>query len=333
MNIIPGNLAYLSFTAFVKRYLIIAIYGPNRDATEFYENHAFNITNFPIHDYVLWAGDWNLVLDQKKDTKKYKGEYNKKVRRKVIENIVANNLVDVWRAKYPNKKEFTWHKAVKNNNPIAQRAGLDFILTDDDLASHIKDCGIELPDKISDHSGTWIEFDTENFCRGPGLWRFNNSFLDEPEFKDIVSNTIKTQTKIHAKINMTNEDWDKLSIEDYQFIDLADDVDQRIFYDCLLPAIRGECIKYGANKKRLKNQEKENLERKVSSINRLINLKENPTPETLDKLETLMQLKAALDEKNSEESVRNHRAKLLLEGEHPTKYFCSLQKIVEKTLV
>ena len=28
---------------------------------------------------------------------------------------------------------------------------------------------------------------------------------------------------------MTNEDWDKLSIEDFQYIDLADDVDQRIF--------------------------------------------------------------------------------------------------------
>ena len=100
-----------------------------------------------------------------------------------------------------------------------------------------------------------------------------------------------------------------------------------------MAAIRGECIKYGANKKRLKNHEKENLENKISSINRLIDLKENPTPEMLDKLENLMQLKAALDEKNSKESIRKHSAKLLLEGEQPTKYFCSLQKIVEKTLV
>ena len=85
---------------------------------------------------------------------------------------------------------------------------------------------------------------------------------------------------------MKNEDWDKLAIQDYQYIDLANDVDQIIFYDCLLAAIRDECIKYGANKKRLKNQEKENLKKKISSINRLINLKENPTPEILNKLET-----------------------------------------------
>ena len=62
-NIIPGNLSYLTFTAFEKRYLIIAIYGPNRDDPEFYQNHVFNVTNFPVHDYVMWAGDWNLVLD------------------------------------------------------------------------------------------------------------------------------------------------------------------------------------------------------------------------------------------------------------------------------
>ena len=198
-NIIPGNLSYLTFTAFEKRYLIIAIYGPNRDDPEFYQNHVFNVTNFPVHDYVMWAGDWNLVLDQKKDTKNYKGEYNKKARSKVIENIVANNLVDTWRAKYPHKKEFTWHKAVRKINPIAQRARLDFILADEDLASHVKDCGIEQPDKISDHSGTWIEFDTVNFSRGPGLWRFNNSYLDDPEFRDIVHNIIKMQTQIHAK--------------------------------------------------------------------------------------------------------------------------------------
>ena len=87
-------MSYLTFTAFEKRYLIIAIYGTNRDDPEFYQNHVFNVTNFPVHDYVMWAGDWNLVLDQKKDTKNYKGEYNKKARSKVVENIVANNLVD-----------------------------------------------------------------------------------------------------------------------------------------------------------------------------------------------------------------------------------------------
>ena len=129
----------------------------------------FNITNFPAHDFAIWAGDWNLVLDQQKDTKNYKGEHNKKARSCVIANIASNNLVDAWRASHPHKREYTWHKAVWKINPIAQRARLDFILTCEELASHIKGTGIEIPDKISDHSGTWIEFDTAGIKRGPGL--------------------------------------------------------------------------------------------------------------------------------------------------------------------
>ena len=37
--------------------------------------------------------------------KEYKVEYNKKARGKVIENIAANNLVNIWRAKHPHKRE------------------------------------------------------------------------------------------------------------------------------------------------------------------------------------------------------------------------------------
>ena len=78
INVIPGNLSYVTFTAFDKKYLVIAHYEPNKDDPDFQCQHVFNITNFPAHDFAMWAGYWNLVLDQKKDTKNYKGEHNKK---------------------------------------------------------------------------------------------------------------------------------------------------------------------------------------------------------------------------------------------------------------
>ncbi len=65
INVIPGNLSFVTFTAFEKRYLAITLYGPNRDDPDFYKKHVFNITNFPPHDFAMWAGDWNLVLDQR----------------------------------------------------------------------------------------------------------------------------------------------------------------------------------------------------------------------------------------------------------------------------
>ena len=55
-NLITVNLSYLTFTAF----------GPNHDDQSFYQKY---VSNFPAHDYALWAGDWILVLYKKVDTK------------------------------------------------------------------------------------------------------------------------------------------------------------------------------------------------------------------------------------------------------------------------
>ena len=99
---------------------------------------------------------------------------------------------------------------------------------------------------------TWIEFDTVGIKRGPGLWRFNNSFLQEPDFIKIANDVMKLQTRIHAKHEMTDSQWDELQIEDYQYIELADDVDDR-----------GSSIKYGAAKKRNTKAEQEKLEKKM----------------------------------------------------------------------
>ena len=87
--------------------------------------------------------------------------------------------------------------------------------------------------------------------------------------------------------------------------------------------MRGACMKYGAAK-----AEREKLERKISATNRLINMRADPEQELLEKLDTYMDLKDKLDENNSKDAVRKHRAKVLMEGEKPTKYFCSLQKVV-----
>ena len=145
--------------------MAITVYGPNRDNPDFYRQQVFNITNFPAHDFAIWAGDWNLVLDQQKDTKNYEGEHNKKARSCVIANIASNNLVYAWRASHPNMSEYTWLKAVRKINPFAQPARLDTILMCEELASHIKGTSIEIPDKISDHSGTCIEFDSQDKMR------------------------------------------------------------------------------------------------------------------------------------------------------------------------
>ena len=53
---------------------------------------------------------------------------------------------------------------------------------------------------------------------------------------------MKLQTLIHAKVDMSDSQWDELQIEDYQNIGLADDIDARTYLDCILTSISGACI-------------------------------------------------------------------------------------------
>ena len=47
----------------------------------------------------------------------------------------------------------------------------------------------------------------------------------------------------------------------------------------------------------------------------------DPEQELHEKLDTYMDLKEKLDENDSKDAVRKHRAKILLEGEKPTWYW------------
>ena len=154
--------------------------------------------------------------------------------------------------------------------------------------------------------------------------------VNEPDFIKMVNDVMKLQTGIHAKVDMSDSQWDELQMEEYQNIELAEDIDARTYLDCMLVSNRGACIKYGEAKKREVKAKHEFLERKIAATNRLINLRAVPETDFLEKLETYMDLKNEMDEKSSKETVQKHRAKVLLEGERPTKYFCSLQKVVEK---
>ena len=124
---------------------------------------------------------------------------------------------------------------------------------------------------------------------------------------------MKLHTRIHAKNEMMDsQQWDELQIEDYQYIELADDIDARTFFDCLLASTRGARIKYGAAKKRDAKAEREKLERKIAATNCLINMRANPEQGLLEKLDTYMDLKDKLDENNRKDAVRKHRAKKLM---------------------
>ena len=63
-----GNLLSVLVEYESKKILIEGVYGPNGDAPSFYENEVFSKINSWNPNYSIFVGDWNLVLDQNKDT-------------------------------------------------------------------------------------------------------------------------------------------------------------------------------------------------------------------------------------------------------------------------
>ena len=52
------------------------------------------------------------------------------------------------------------------------------------------------------------------------------------------------QTRIHANDTLSEAQWEELQIDDYQYVEIASDVDARICFDCFLAGIKEACIKY-----------------------------------------------------------------------------------------
>ena len=188
------NILSLLLSFDTKTILLSAIYGPNEDNPDFYKYKVFNTIDRWTPDFVIYAGDWNLVMDHALDTKNYLHENNPRSKAEVKKNMSQYSLIDVWRELNPTQKTFSW--VGKTTNP-KKFARLDFFLISNSLFPFIKNAKIE-PGILSDHSMPFIEIDFRNFKRGRGFWKFNNSHLKDLTYVSRVKDSIKKVVKTYA---------------------------------------------------------------------------------------------------------------------------------------
>ena len=79
-------------------------------------------------------------------------------------------------------------------------------------------------------------------------------------------------------------------------------------------------MKYEALKKKKKNEEKDKLENKIKKI------QNTSDEEEIKRLETLKEELPELEDEEGKEKARRYFAKNNIEGERPTKFFCSMNK-------
>ena len=161
------------------------------------------------------------------------------------------------------------------------------------------------------------------FERGRGIWKLNTSLLKDFTYLTLIKSCIMDEKRKYAVPVYNFENFNEIPDT---LLNLTIDFD--VFLEMILLRVRGETVKYGANKK-IKTHE---IEKKlILEINSLEQENNMSNFDLLDNKRTEL-------ENITEEVMRGHqvrsRVQWLSEGERPTKYFCSLEhrNDIDKTI-
>ena len=123
-----------------------------------------------------------------------------------------------------------------------KQARLDFFLASTSILDIVRKCEINISYR-SDHSTIELQLLLNNFIRSKGVWKFNNSLLENPNYLNLVNNIISEEKSHYAR---------PIYYPEYikQNTDFEMTIDHDLFLETLLLYIRGETIKFGTTEKK-----------------------------------------------------------------------------------
>ena len=307
---ILGNYIFVTVTIMDRDFLIVSLYGSNRDDPEFYAELEERINDLGFENIII-GGDWNLVLDYTLDYYNYKYHNNIKAQEQVDNLMINLDLLDIWRELYPEMRRYTWRR----NTPL-QQSRHDFFLISDLLSTFVTDADIKAGYR-TDHSMITLTLTLGKESKNKLLWKYNNSLLKDKLFAEEINDVIKAVVEEYAALPYIREQLSKIPKCDIQFV-----ISDQLFLDVLLMKLRSKTISYAAIKKRLDEKKENDLQNSIQSLETKIVLTENEKR----KLEQDKQELVAIRDKRMEGVLLRSRARWIADGEKITKYFCGLEK-------
>uniref|UniRef100_A0A803JE19 exodeoxyribonuclease III n=1 Tax=Xenopus tropicalis TaxID=8364 RepID=A0A803JE19_XENTR len=179
-----------------QQYSLINLYVPNDNQLQFITRTLTSLLEHQKGRCII-AGDFNCILDPHLDVQRTTNITTSKQQEKVAKNardlLHKLALVDVWRAKHPRNREFTFHSP---RHDMFSR--IDYILTDRQTSAVTTKAWIGLQ-TWSDHAPVGIEIDSHKDSRHLAPWRLNESLITNIE----TQNQVKTSIQEYFKINTT----------------------------------------------------------------------------------------------------------------------------------
>jgi hypothetical protein len=250
------------------------------------------------------GGDFNFIFNPEFDRKGGAPIAVGNSRRnilKTMEDITDYlQLKDIWRVRNPQSKRFTWRR----RNPDIIKSRLDLWFVSENLEDYIVKSDI-VPFINTDHSAIVLELKSfTGKSKGPGIWRLNNSFLNDDVYvRQVVENKAK---------------W----LEDYRDIE-----DARVKWELIKYKIRQISTQYGKTKSRNMKKTETELEEKLRLLEKEQDNIEGPRESILER--EIVELKAKLSEiaeYKTKGLILRSQARWYEKGEKSTKYFLQLEK-------
>ena len=182
---------------------ITNIYSPRvpKERSLFFDN----LGKYNVNDAInILVGDFNCKMNPAKDNSRTVLANSDQSRKRLQQITNDYQYVDIWRNHHPNSLQFTWRRYDSINHILFQ-SRIDYIFMNTDSLHHcISSDIVRYP--YSDHDVVKCNFNFESVARGPGIWKFNNSLLDD-EVYNFETRQIIVNSKENRNFKVNKFDW------------------------------------------------------------------------------------------------------------------------------
>ena len=146
----------------------------------------------------IFMGDMNVIFDIHLDALGGNPTLKKTSLALLIKVLAKLDVSDIFRLRYPDKKRFTYRQ--NTGNTVIHRR-LDYIFLCNSLQEYASNIQV-LPSFLSDHSPVFFSLQSStDKNRGRGVWKFNNSLLQDKNFKDGLVQTVRDTLAANPDFN------------------------------------------------------------------------------------------------------------------------------------
>ena len=295
-----GRLIILEFKYRLCKLLLCAVYAPTQSHGQQQVNFLCKVKDeldslMDGEPNLLLCGDLNMHLSNLDTQNRFRLTQAARDLQTLSKDL---NLVDVWRDRYKSKRQYTWRRF----NP-SQQSRIDYVLASENLLLNNVLKRIEIkPGVQSDHSLVNFELEVHASDKGRGLFRFDNTLLEDEEFVN------------SARVEMAKATNCQGMYEDVNDLGLK--------IEMLSSAIRVQSLILVKHRARQRREHEQILMDQIDRWEQEVG--RNPTE---DNMKEYIALKTKLnqeEEKRGRIAMLRSGARWLELGEKPTRYFLRL---------